>query len=143
MTDELLGVDEAADYLTVSRSWIRATTFAVLMDVQPVTVQRWCKAGTVQARKIGGLWFVHRSELGEGYDATRAESQRGEPVPAGPRPPMGGDGHDAQRQAPVTVRRVESRGSGQSAGTHPAAGRRHPTGSPSRTAWTLPPEVAS
>jgi excisionase family DNA binding protein len=123
--------------------WMRAAAFADDMGVTTVTVQRWCKAGTIRARKIGGLWFVHRSELDEGYDVDRAESQRGEPVPAEPGPTLGGDGHDAGRTPPVKVRRVESRSSGQSAGAHPAAGRRHPTGSPSRTAWTLPPEVAS
>ena len=123
-------------------AWVRATIFAKHMDVTPVTVQRWCKAGTVQARKIGGLWFVHRSELGEGYDDDDAESRRGQPVPAGTRPEVGGVGHDAGRQASVTVRQVEGRGAGQSAGADPATRRSGPTRPAGRAAWTLPPEVA-
>jgi excisionase family DNA binding protein len=48
--DEILTVDEVADYLRVSRA----------------TVCRWCGAGKLPAFKIGKSWRVRRSVL-EGY----------------------------------------------------------------------------
>lgn len=45
--DDILTVQEVADYLKVSRS----------------TVWRWCNQGRVLAFKAGHGWRVHRSEL--------------------------------------------------------------------------------
>ena len=45
--DEILTVQEVADYLKVSRS----------------TVWRWCNEGRMSAFKIGHGWRVHRSEV--------------------------------------------------------------------------------
>jgi PTS system nitrogen regulatory IIA component len=45
--DEILTVEEMAQYLKVSRS----------------TVWRWCNEGKVAAFKVGRGWRMHRSEL--------------------------------------------------------------------------------
>jgi excisionase family DNA binding protein len=45
--DDILTVQEVADYLKVSRS----------------TVWRWCNQGRIGAFKAGHGWRVHRSEL--------------------------------------------------------------------------------
>ena len=45
--DEILTVEEMAQYLKVSRS----------------TVWRWCNEGKVSAFKVGRGWRVHRSQL--------------------------------------------------------------------------------
>ena len=45
--DQILTVQEIADYLKVSRS----------------TVWRWCNQGKLRAFKIGHGWRVHRSEV--------------------------------------------------------------------------------
>ena len=47
MMDEILTVQEVADYLRVSRS----------------TVWRWCKQGRVSAFKVGRGWRLRRSEM--------------------------------------------------------------------------------
>ncbi|MBN1220250.1 MAG: helix-turn-helix domain-containing protein [Anaerolineae bacterium] len=45
--NEILTVDEMAQYLKVSRS----------------TIWRWCNQGKISAFKIGRGWRLHRSEL--------------------------------------------------------------------------------
>lgn len=45
--DEILTVQEVADYLKVSRT----------------TVWRWCNAGKLLGFKVGRGWRIHRSEL--------------------------------------------------------------------------------
>jgi excisionase family DNA binding protein len=49
MMQELLGVDEVAAYL----------------DVNPMTVYRWCRAGRLPALKVGKAWRVPRAALEE------------------------------------------------------------------------------
>ncbi len=61
--DEILTVQEVADYLKVSRT----------------TVWRWCNEGKLPAIKIGGGWRIQRSEmekvLTEGLDHRDGENQ--------------------------------------------------------------------
>jgi excisionase family DNA binding protein len=49
MMQELLGVDEVAAYL----------------DIHPMTVYRWCRAGRLPALKVGKAWRVPRPALEE------------------------------------------------------------------------------
>lgn len=47
--DDILTVQEVADYLKLSRT----------------TIWRWCNEGKLPAFKIGRSWRIHRSELEE------------------------------------------------------------------------------
>jgi excisionase family DNA binding protein len=131
-----------------NREWLRVSEVADELDVAPATVQRWVKAGKLRGRKIGGLWFVHRSTLeaysdeheGEGTGAERAS--RGDAVPATPGPTLGRDGDDAGRPPSFSVSRIEDRGRGPAGGTQTAA---RPVGqgrSFSAAPWTVPADVA-
>lgn len=40
-------------------------TFAALMKVSEYTVRKWCREGTVPARKIGRRWYVLRAAYGD------------------------------------------------------------------------------
>ena len=64
-----------------SREWLRPSEVADAFGVPVLRVQRWLKAGSLPGRKIGGLWFVHRSEVEGAYHADREEPQRGRSNP--------------------------------------------------------------
>jgi excisionase family DNA binding protein len=61
--DEILTVQEVADYLKVSRT----------------TVWRWCNEGKLSAFKVGRGWRIHRLELEKmvGYHPGDEEANRG------------------------------------------------------------------
>lgn len=61
--DEILTVQEVADYLKVSRT----------------TVWRWCNEGKLSAFKVGRGWRIHRLEVEKiiGYDAGDEKANRG------------------------------------------------------------------
>ncbi len=58
MHDELLTAAEAARYLKTTRN----------------TVYRWCRAGTLPARKVGGVWRIPRSALEDGAGAPQGSA---------------------------------------------------------------------
>lgn len=36
---------------------------AKILKVKPITVRRWCRAGTLRAKKIGKSWYIPEEEL--------------------------------------------------------------------------------
>jgi len=34
-----------------------------ILKVNPVTVRRWCKSGTIKAKKLGKSWYINSDEL--------------------------------------------------------------------------------
>jgi len=36
---------------------------AEILKVKPITIRRWCKSGTLKAKKIGKSWYVPEDEL--------------------------------------------------------------------------------
>lgn len=78
-TDELIGVLEAiaaeiGDAVQDGRrnEWLDVETFRQLVGMEADTVRKHCNAGKVApARKVGGVWLIHRSaiELGAQTEA--------------------------------------------------------------------------
>ena len=66
--DEILTVQEVANYLKVSRS----------------TVWRWCNQGRLLAFKAGHGWRVHRTEVDKMMGRSREEFEEEDMEPAGP-----------------------------------------------------------
>lgn len=59
------------------RDWLRPADVADVLGVPVLRVQRWLKAGNLRGKKIGGMWFVHRSEIEAAYgDGGPPHSQR-------------------------------------------------------------------
>lgn len=129
----------------MSRHAYRVREVADYLGVSEFTVRRWIATGELEATKLGGTWLVPaealQARLGV-YDAERAQSQRGEPVPALEGRPVGGDGHDAGRPPSFPVRTVERRGPDKPARTAPATRPADAAGSAGSPSWSLPPEVA-
>lgn len=36
---------------------------AKILKVKPITIRRWCKSGTLKAKKIGKSWYIPEDEL--------------------------------------------------------------------------------
>jgi hypothetical protein len=126
---------------SVLREWLKPKEVAAELDVPVVRVQRWLATGKLNGRKIGGLWFIRRSEIEAEYDVSHERPERGEPVPAEPGRSLGGDGDDVGRPTAVSVRRVENRGRAAAPGVAETAGRGGRRGSATLKGWTLPPAV--
>jgi excisionase family DNA binding protein len=129
----------------VTRLAYTVEEIAALVGRRPVTIQRWLRTGELRGVRRRGVWVIPASAIAEflgEYDADSERAQRGEPVPADPGRPMGGERDDAERPASFDVRKVEGRGRGGAPGTPPSAGRRGAAGSASGQAWTVPGEVA-
>lgn len=50
--------------------------------VHPVTMSNWCKRGTIQARQIGGTWFIEGTELIRFREGQRSGGRQPEPAAA-------------------------------------------------------------
>ena len=47
----------------VRPAYFSVTETAQVFRVRPETVMAWCRSGLIEARKIGGKWFISRSAV--------------------------------------------------------------------------------
>jgi excisionase family DNA binding protein len=45
------------------KDWMKTGEAATYLDIQRITLYRWCKARKVPCRKVGGQWWFRRDEL--------------------------------------------------------------------------------
>ena len=56
--------------------WVTARKYADGCGVHIKTVQRWCRIGTLDARRVSGRWYVKEDEPPQEEAATAQESTK-------------------------------------------------------------------
>jgi len=46
-------------------NFYKVSEVAKIFEVKPITVRKWCQAGSISAKKFGKSWYIYKDELSD------------------------------------------------------------------------------
>ena len=60
----------------VINNFYKVSEVAAIFKVKPITIRKWCQAGSINAKKFGKSWYIYKDELADLMNSSKKGQSR-------------------------------------------------------------------
>jgi len=60
----------------VMNNFYKVSEVAEIFKVKPITIRKWCQAGSINAKKFGKSWYIYKDELADLMNSSKKNESR-------------------------------------------------------------------